>query len=126
MMGLAKLSSTVDVPLLPARAGTPSALSPVGGACVREASPDRSRPDLLLELTRPPRSVRAVSTREGQRLIDLARGSMVTRERDLDNFAYGDARDVRIVDDGDGLQWAVIGTLPPAGRYCARPTECSR
>jgi hypothetical protein len=56
--------------------------------------------------------VRIVSAREGQRLIDLARGSMVTRERDLDNFAYGDARDVRVVDDGDGLQWAVIGTLP--------------
>ncbi|MET0644555.1 MAG: hypothetical protein ABWZ17_09275 [Candidatus Binatia bacterium] len=78
----------------------------------RKAPPDRSRPDLLLELARPPRSVRAVSAREGQRLIDLARESMVTRERDLDNFAYGDARDVRVVDDGDGLQWAVIGTLP--------------
>ena len=78
----------------------------------REAAPERSRPDLLVELARPPRSVRIVSAREGQRLIDLARGSMVTRERDLDNFAYGDARDVRVVDDGDGLQWAVIGTLP--------------
>ena len=78
----------------------------------REAAPERSRPDLLVELARPPRSMRIVSAREGQRLIDLARASMVTRERDLDNFAYGDARDVRVVDDGHGLQWAVIGTLP--------------
>jgi hypothetical protein len=106
----------LDVPLLlrPGR-GTPSRTLACWGRSpivFRKASPDRSRPDLLLELTRPPRSVRAVSAREGQRLIDLARGSMVTRERDLDNFAYGDACDVRIVDDGDGLQWAVIGTLP--------------
>lgn len=78
----------------------------------RKAPPDRSRPDLFVELARSPRAVRIVPAREGQHLIDLARGSMVTRERDLDNFAYGDSRDVRVVDDGDGLQWAVIGTLP--------------
>lgn len=74
--------------------------------------PRRHRPDLRAELKRPPRAVRSVSIREGQNLIDLAQGAMVTRERDLDNFAYGDPRDVRLVDDGDGLQWAVIGTLP--------------
>ena len=107
----------LDTPLLLRPGpGTPSrTLACYGRSPIvfRKASPDRSRPDLLLELARPPRSVRAVSAREGQRLIDLARESMVTRERDLDNFAYGDARDVRIMDDGDGLQWAVIGTLPP-------------
>jgi hypothetical protein len=106
----------LDVPLLlrPGRETPSRTLACWGRSPIvfRKASPDRSRPDLLLELTRPPRSIRAVSAREGQRLIDLARGSMVTRERDLDNFAYGDACDVRIVDDGDGLQWAVIGTLP--------------
>jgi hypothetical protein len=106
----------LDTPLLlqPGR-GTPSRTLACYGrspTVFRKAPPDRIRPDLLLELARPPRSVRAVSAREGQRLIDLARGSMVTRERDLDNFAYGDAHDVRVVDDGDGLQWAVIGTLP--------------
>jgi hypothetical protein len=106
----------LDTPFLlrPGR-GTPSrTLACYGRSPIvfRKAPPERSRPDLLVELARPPRSVRVVSAREGQRLIDLARGSMVTRERDLDNFAYGDARDVRVVDDGDGLQWAVIGTLP--------------
>jgi hypothetical protein len=37
---------------------------------------------------------------------------MITRQRDLDAFAYGDARDVRIVDDGDGLAFVLIGMLP--------------
>jgi hypothetical protein len=76
----------------------------------RKQAPARSRPDLRAELARPPRSVRAVATTAGQRLIDLAQEAMVTRARDLDAFAYGDARDVRVVDDGDGLQWALIGT----------------
>jgi hypothetical protein len=96
-------------PATPSRTLTYYPRSPV---VFREFAPQRARPDLFMELARPPRSVRAVSSKEGDRLIDLARVAMVTRERDLDNFAYGDCRDVRIVDDGDGLQWIVIGTLP--------------
>ena len=77
------------------------------------ASPlSRGRPDLRAELDRPPRSVRAVPRQEGQRLIDLAREAMVTRGRDLDTFAYGDPGDVRLVDDGGGLTWAMIGLIP--------------
>ena len=79
---------------------------------LRSQPPRCRRPDLRAELKRPPRAVRSVSIQEGRTLIDLAQEAMVTRERDLDNFAYGDSRDVRLVDDGDGLQWAVIGTLP--------------
>jgi hypothetical protein len=75
-------------------------------------APPRGRPDLRAELALPPRSVRAVAPTAGQRLIDLAQEAMVRRSRDLDAFAYGDPRDVRVVDDGDGLQWALIGTLP--------------
>jgi len=93
----------------PSRTLTHNSLSPIA---FRSAAPERTRPNLLLELERPPRSVRAVSNKEGDRLIDLARVAMATRERDLDNFAYGDCRDVRMVDDGDGLQWILIGTLP--------------
>jgi hypothetical protein len=37
---------------------------------------------------------------------------MVTRSRDLDVFSYGDPRDVRLVDWGEGLQFAVIGFRP--------------
>ena len=72
----------------------------------------RSRPDLARDLMIPPRAVRAVNPREGQRLIDLALESMVTRQRDLDVFTYADPRDVRMVDDGGGLQFACLGALP--------------
>ena len=37
---------------------------------------------------------------------------MVTRDRDLDAFAYGDPRDVRVVDCGEGLELVAIGMLP--------------
>lgn len=72
----------------------------------------RSRPDLRQELGRMHRAVRRASAREGGQLIELARGAMVTRSRDLDAFAYGDARDVRLVDDGGGLAFVLIGSIP--------------
>ncbi len=72
----------------------------------------RERPDLRAELARPPRAIRAVDEREGQRLIDLARAAMVTRSRDLDAFSYADPRDVRVVDCGAGLQFAAMGVTP--------------
>ena len=71
-----------------------------------------TRPDLATELDRPPRSVRELSRRDGERVLDLARAAMVTRSRDLDAFTYGDSRDVLLVDDGDGLSFAMIGVLP--------------
>jgi hypothetical protein len=72
----------------------------------------RERPDLRLALKRAPR-VRNVGEREGEDLIRLAREAMVTRQRDLDVFAYGDPRDVRLLDCGDGLVFAAIGFKPP-------------
>ena len=72
----------------------------------------RTRPDLREQIALAPRAVHERSPREGVRLLDLARGVMVTRSRDLDAFAYGDPRDVRIVDDGDGLAFMVNGVLP--------------
>ncbi len=72
----------------------------------------RARPDLRAEIRRPPRAVRVAGREEGERVVALARGAMVTRSRDLDAFAYGDARDVRIVDDGDGLAFALVGVRP--------------
>ena len=78
----------------------------------RTAPPSEVRPDVWSELQRPPRSTRAVSANEGGQLIDLAREAMVTRGRDLDTFAYGDPRDVRVIDDGGGLSWVMIGLLP--------------
>ncbi|MFI5372542.1 MAG: hypothetical protein ACHQ52_13370 [Candidatus Eisenbacteria bacterium] len=72
----------------------------------------RTRPDLAAEIERAPRSVRAVPPGEGLRYVDLAREAMVTRERDLDAFAYGDPRDVRLVEYEDGLVFACIGVVP--------------
>lgn len=72
----------------------------------------RVRPSPAAVLRLRPRSVREVTPREGARLLDLARAAMVTRSRDLDAFSYGDPGDVRVVDFGDGLQFACIGVVP--------------
>jgi len=81
-------------------------------ATFRAAPLPRGRPDLRKALARPPASVRFVSPTLGRAAVELARDAMVTRARDLDAFSYGESRDVRIVDDGDGLQWLMIGTKP--------------
>jgi hypothetical protein len=78
----------------------------------RSAPPARSRPNLEAELRRPPKSVCELSRHDGARLQDLARAAMVTRSRDLDAFAYGDPRDARLIDDGDGLAFGLIGVVP--------------
>ena len=78
----------------------------------QETSLEAHRPDLRADLARAPLPVRRVAPREGARLIDLAREAMITRERDLDAFAYGDPRDVCIVDCGQGLELVAIGMIP--------------
>ncbi|MCX8113992.1 MAG: hypothetical protein N3D71_02850 [Burkholderiaceae bacterium] len=72
----------------------------------------RARPDLRREIARAPRALRRLPARKGREAIDLARGAMVARQRDLDAFAYGDARDVWLVDDGDGYAFVVNGVEP--------------
>ncbi len=80
---------------------------------VAQAAPMREdRPDLRAEARVPPRAVGVVSPREGARLIDLARESMVTRSRDLHTFAFASPDDVRVFDAGDGLEFACIGVRP--------------
>ncbi len=78
----------------------------------RTAPLRRGRPDLRTEMQRAPRSARALSPVQGAAVLDLARGAMVTRQRDLDAFAYGNPRDAWLVDDGDGLAFALIGVQP--------------
>ncbi len=77
-----------------------------------QGGPFDGRPDLARVVERAPRSIRPLSAREGERALTLAMECMVTRSRDLDVFAWGDARDVRRVDCGDGLEFLMIGALP--------------
>ena len=71
-----------------------------------------ARPALPAAIRTPPRGVRVVPRRDAARLVDMAREAMVTRGRDLDVFMFGDARDVRLVDWGDGLAFAVFCATP--------------
>jgi hypothetical protein len=73
---------------------------------------DGGRPDVRREIARPPKSVVVVSPAKGRRLLDLARESMVTRQRDLDVFQWGDPAGVRLVHFEDGLSFVVIGAVP--------------
>ena len=72
----------------------------------------RARPDIRRELVRKPPAIRAVSERDGAALIELARNAMVTRSRDLDAFIHGDPGDVRLIDCGEGLEFAAVGVQP--------------
>jgi hypothetical protein len=72
----------------------------------------RDRPDLRREAARAPQRLRRLSRRDGRAAIDLARAAMIARQRDLDAFAYGNADDAWLVDDGDGLSFVLNGVMP--------------
>jgi hypothetical protein len=71
----------------------------------------RERPDLRQALRFRAREVEC-DEQLGARIVALAREAMVLRHRDLDAFAYGDPRDVRLYDCGEGLEFAVVGMRP--------------
>ncbi|MGP1677673.1 MAG: hypothetical protein ACTS6J_11005 [Burkholderiales bacterium] len=96
-------------PDTPARTSAKHAAAPL---VYQDGPLRRTRPALREELGRLYRGVRLASAREGEQLIELARSAMLTRSRDLDAFAYGNARDVRLVDDGGGLAFVLIGAIP--------------
>ncbi len=109
-------SDTVDAsfqlapgPATPSRTAAHFAAAPV---VFRREPPLRLRPDLRAEMARAPRSVRRMSVRDGEAIVDLARGAMVTRARSLEAFSYADARDAWFVDDRDGLAFALVGVVP--------------
>lgn len=106
----------LDVPLvLSPGSDTPSrtrARHATGPLAPRPRGLDRRRPDLAAEWRRPLASVRSCRPREAERLVDLARGAMVTRARDLNVFEHADPADVRLADAGDGLQFAGLGVAP--------------
>ena len=106
----------LDIPIkLKAGDDTPSrtlAHYPVKKIAFRTGIFLQVRESLRREIVNAPVKVRAVSSREGRDLIDLARGAMITRSRDLDAFEHGSDKDVRIVDCDQGLQFACIGVVP--------------
>ena len=68
--------------------------------------------NLRKELRRPPRTAHTATPEDAAELRDLARAAMVTRGRDFDTFSWGNAEDVHVVDDGNGLAFAFIGAIP--------------
>ncbi len=100
--------------LLPAR-GVPSrtlAHFPRAPRAWQTAALPRGRPELRSEIARAPRWIRRAPARDAEALLTLAHGAMITRQRDLDAIAYGNPRDVWLVDDGDGFAFALIGMVP--------------
>jgi len=99
--------------------GTPAR----GSACVawapvvfRRAPPPQARPDLHAEIARAPRRVRRLPLAHAEQVVVLARAAMVARARSLEAFSFADARDAWLVDDGDGLAFALLG-VEPARRH---------
>ncbi len=78
----------------------------------RRRPPSRGRPSLRETARTAKFRVRNLSPRRGREVIDLANAAMVPRHRDLLVFLHADERDVRMVDFGDGLQFACIGAKP--------------
>lgn len=74
--------------------------------------PVRTRPNLRRAARDTDFTVRSIPPRKARELIDLANDAMVPRHRDLLVFLHADENDVRIVDFGDGLQFACYGTMP--------------
>jgi len=70
------------------------------------------RPDLATELKRACPEIQSARPDMSGEVLDLSRAALVTRSRDLDAFAFGDERDVRLADCGDGLTIAFIGMVP--------------
>lgn len=67
------------------------------------------RPDLRRECLRAPLRVADLRSADAAALVELARISMATRERDLAVFQYANPRDTFLVDDGAGLAFAFVG-----------------
>ena len=92
------------------------------GPIVFQSAPlQHQRPVLTQALHEINYICRQLSSAEGRTLVNLARMTMVTHERDLDVFSYGNAADVTLFDFRDGYQIASIGFIPER-RYLLHAT----
>ena len=109
------LYEAIDLPmrLTPgARPSRTNAHYPAGPVHFQTEPPEKTRPRLQHAIRRPPVRTRVLPPADGRRVVDLAREAMVTRSRDLDTIAHADERDVRLVDCGEGIEFALIGMVP--------------
>ncbi|MGY8813335.1 MAG: hypothetical protein ACKVHQ_01270, partial [Gammaproteobacteria bacterium] len=69
------------------------------------------RPILKFALKKTEFKVKTPSIKDCNLLVNLARKTMLTHERDLDSFSYGNTRDVKLIEFNDGYQIACIGMI---------------
>lgn len=101
--------------LLRAGRGTPERTTQrfdAGQLHFQTAQLQSTRPDLRTEAQRAPRRIRRMRGRSAESLIRLARISMITRERDLAAFQFANPDDVFLVEDGAGIEFAMMGMIP--------------
>jgi hypothetical protein len=109
------LYNQLEVPLTWELGESPDSRSlarwPVPRTVYSDRSVDTRRPKLAAAIREAPR-IRRIDERTAAGLIDLARGTMSVRLRELEAFDYGDPRDAFLVDAGRGLLISLIGLRP--------------
>lgn len=75
-------------------------------------APPHGRPSIPATVREKPLQTRRVPRSEGRALLQLARAALLVRLRDIDAFAYGNTKDVVVLDWPGGMQFAVFGMVP--------------
>ncbi len=111
-----KLYEDLDIPMrmahgphTPNRSREKWQASPI---VLQNQAPSRKRPDLRRAIKTEKFRVQQVKGKQALHLIDLANACMVPRHRDLLIFLYASEQDIRMIDFGDGLQFACFGAVP--------------
>ena len=68
--------------------------------------------DLRKELTKPSPKLQKLSTRQGEKALDMARDASTIRYRELYGFTHGDAKNVYRAELGRGVEIFIMGLLP--------------
>jgi len=109
------LFNGLEVPVLRDLADGPDsrtlARGPAGEPCFHGEDMRRRRPDLR-KAAAEPIAIRRLHRRDGDVLVDLARGQMSVRVRELEAFDYGHAPDAWLASAGRGLDISVVGMQP--------------
>ena len=82
---------------------------------------DRQRPQLPASLNTIKFKHKKINASDGEKFIDLARKTMLTHERDLDAFSFGNPADVRLISFNDGHE-INCNSMVPDRRYLLHST----